>query len=93
MLSLQVYADVYDTMVFGDASEIVDKFQKLERKVGSSIVLNAESSCYAVPESLCVDYPASPTRWRYLNSGIVVGRVSALRHLLKEPDFQTLRGE
>lgn len=75
--------DILDALVLADRQEILEKFLQIEAQEGGSIIFSAEENCF--PASFCVsDYPASTTRWRYLNSGAMVGRVSALRKLLQD---------
>eukprot|EP00933_Yihiella_yeosuensis_P006732 TRINITY_DN11149_c0_g1_i3.p1 TRINITY_DN11149_c0_g1~~TRINITY_DN11149_c0_g1_i3.p1 ORF type:complete len:299 (+),score=29.65 TRINITY_DN11149_c0_g1_i3:267-1163(+) len=81
-------------MVFGNASEIIEKFGALEVRYNSSIIFNAEPYCYPSVDGLCDDskYPASPTFNRFLNSGLFVGRARALRELLRDPVPDSIPG-
>lgn len=79
-----LFLDVFDIIVFAGEEEIVSKFLAVEQKYNKSLFFNAEEYCF--PKPLCQEseYPESTTRWRYLNSGLMIGRVGALRQLLKE---------
>mmetsp|Transcript_67345 Transcript_67345/g.161470 ORF Transcript_67345/g.161470 Transcript_67345/m.161470 type:complete len:442 (-) Transcript_67345:88-1413(-) len=79
-----IFTDALDVMVVGNSTEIVEKFLVLEAEKHVSIFFNAEERCF--PDDCCRPeggYPPSPTRWRYLNSGVFIGRVWALRRMLK----------
>jgi len=87
-----VFADAFDVIVFGGEEEIVEGFLDMERRHGRSLFFNAEVYCYPRIGGLCEDYPPSPTHWRYLNSGLVVGRAWALRELLRDPAPEVIQG-
>ena len=47
------------------------------------VVFNAEKNCY--PDGRLADrYPHTNSSWRYLNAGILAGKVSVLKHLYSE---------
>ena len=52
---------------------------RLERSSGKSIFFPAERTCYPPVADICEHYPRSPTALRYLNSGLLIGRVGQLR--------------
>ncbi|CAE8644082.1 unnamed protein product, partial [Polarella glacialis] len=78
-----LFVDAFDVLIFGDREQIVRDFEALEEKEQRSIFFNAEQYCF--PPGFEKEYPETPHRWRYLNSGIIIGRVSALREMLPDP--------
>mmetsp|Transcript_108973 Transcript_108973/g.303036 ORF Transcript_108973/g.303036 Transcript_108973/m.303036 type:complete len:334 (-) Transcript_108973:180-1181(-) len=83
---LVFFADAFDTMLFGDAGEITSKFESMEQELRRSIIFNSEMVCFPNLTDICADYPESPHhRWRYLNSGLFIGRVGALKEMFRDP--------
>eukprot|EP00927_Polykrikos_kofoidii_P029239 TRINITY_DN2531_c0_g1_i2.p1 TRINITY_DN2531_c0_g1~~TRINITY_DN2531_c0_g1_i2.p1 ORF type:complete len:427 (-),score=26.17 TRINITY_DN2531_c0_g1_i2:30-1202(-) len=89
-----IFVDALDVMVFAGTDVLVDKFVALERQHNRSVFFNAEKSCFPSFDDICVaNYPKGVyEQWRYLNSGMIVGRVSAMRHMLREPVDNIIRG-
>lgn len=81
-----IFADAFDVMLFGGEEEIVSRFLELERRTNRSLIFNAEEYCYPRHDSVCDEdrYPESQTRWRFLNSGLIAGRVHAFKDMLTE---------
>ncbi|CAJ1350535.1 unnamed protein product [Effrenium voratum] len=79
---LVLFADAFDTLILGDAAKIRAGFERLERSSGKSIFFPAERTCYPPVADICDHYPRSPTTLRYLNSGLLIGRVGQLRQVL-----------
>uniref|UniRef100_A0A6T0ZT14 PLOD1-3-like GT domain-containing protein n=1 Tax=Alexandrium monilatum TaxID=311494 RepID=A0A6T0ZT14_9DINO len=86
------FVDAFDVIVFADEDEILAAFADMERLHNASIFFNAERYCFPKTDGLCDDYPPSPTRWRHLNSGLIAGRVWALRQLLHDPVPDVIEG-
>ncbi|KAG2387485.1 hypothetical protein C9374_001817 [Naegleria lovaniensis] len=92
--AILMFLDAYDVVVLQHAEAIISKF--LKKFPGYSAVYNAEMNChpFGVVESAkkrwggdpyCLSqYPPSPNRFRYLNSGAFIGRQSALLDLYKK---------
>lgn len=73
-----LFLDGYDTLLLAPPEEIVEKFLA----IAAPIVVSAERESY--PDgSLAVLYPPSPTTFRYVNSGLYIGFVGALRKFFK----------
>eukprot|EP00747_Dinoflagellata_sp_TGD_P183534 gnl/TRDRNA2_/TRDRNA2_38466_c0_seq2.p1 gnl/TRDRNA2_/TRDRNA2_38466_c0~~gnl/TRDRNA2_/TRDRNA2_38466_c0_seq2.p1 ORF type:complete len:371 (+),score=70.48 gnl/TRDRNA2_/TRDRNA2_38466_c0_seq2:77-1189(+) len=92
---LLLFADAYDVLVVGGEKEIVKKYLKMEKETGKSIIFTAERHCF--PVQVCADpdigeYPPAPTQWRYLNSGMFIGRVGAIRKMLTTHAMPELDG-
>jgi len=89
-----LFVDAFDVMVFANSSEIMRRFEDLERRTKRSIVFNAEGYCYPEFDDICnKNYPEAPfPQWKHLNSGLFIGRVSAMREMLKDPVDDIMAG-
>eukprot|EP00747_Dinoflagellata_sp_TGD_P207512 gnl/TRDRNA2_/TRDRNA2_81077_c0_seq1.p1 gnl/TRDRNA2_/TRDRNA2_81077_c0~~gnl/TRDRNA2_/TRDRNA2_81077_c0_seq1.p1 ORF type:complete len:378 (+),score=62.68 gnl/TRDRNA2_/TRDRNA2_81077_c0_seq1:70-1203(+) len=89
-----LFADAYDVLLVGNETEIMTKFTDMEKRTGKHIVFTSERHCF--PTEVCgdpsVNYPEADTSWRYLNSGVFMGRVGALRLVLKTNSMPELEG-
>eukprot|EP00439_Symbiodinium_sp_Y106_P037590 s2798_g4.t1 len=81
---VMIVADAFDTLILAGRLEILRKFEELEKESGRSIVFNAEVACYPDSDSICEKTPPSKYRWRFLNAGLMVGRVHAFKTILPE---------
>lgn len=79
-----LFVDAFDVMVFAGKEEIVGKFEALEKSRQRSLFFNAERQCFPPFDDICTDdYPASPnSNWRFLNSGVFIGRGGAMLRML-----------
>jgi len=91
---LVIYADAFDVIVFGGAEEVRHRFGLLEQQSGRSLLFNAEEYCFPRLGDVCdeASYPSSRFRWRYLNSGLIMGRGHALKSLLAHPVPNIIKG-
>lgn len=89
-----IFADAFDVLVMGNADEIMGRFEALELRSNRSLVFNAEAYCYPRIDGVCdpESYPTAPYRWRFLNSGLIVGRGFALKSMLLDPVADVIRG-
>lgn len=89
-----VFADAFDVLVMGNKDEILGRFESLELRSNRSLVFNAEQYCYPRISGVCDEqsYPPAPYRWRFLNSGVIVGRGFALKSMLRDPVADVIRG-
>lgn len=72
-----VFCDAYDVIFCGDRATILERYLAM----GRAIVFGAELGCY--PDGWKAGlYPEAPNPFRYLNSGLFVGRVAALRECM-----------
>jgi len=79
-----LFVDAFDVLFFGGEDEIIRLFEEMEQETGRSLLFNAEKACF--PAAVCEGYPMAPfPRWRYLNSGAIIGRAWAFRRMLPEP--------
>jgi hypothetical protein len=74
-----LFTDAYDVLYYGDRYEILRRY--LEFNV--PIVFGSEMYCNPVP-SYAEKYPFRDAAFPYLNSGLFIGRVGALRACMKD---------
>ena len=80
-----ISADAWDVLVLGGGDEILRVFEDLERESGRSLVFNTEPACFPDSDGICEKHPPAKHRWRFLNAGLIVGRVHAFKKMLLEP--------
>jgi len=84
-----MHLDAYDTYVVADASEVLEKFYKMDANIVVSTEVNLApnhelDSRKAVIENI---YPTAPNRFRWINSGTYIGYAGAIVNLLSSmPD-------
>lgn len=77
-----LFSDAYDVYYCGDKSTVIERFEKINKP----IVFGAEQNCY--PDGTKNElYPFTSSRFKYLNSGLFIGRVGALRECMKNYDI------
>jgi len=84
---ISILVDSSDVIVVGSPEEIRSKFIGLERKWGLSLFFAAEPSCTQWGVTICdrlKERTAGKGPWRFLNSGLLVARTSALRKLFHQ---------
>jgi len=72
-----LFTDAYDVIYCGNVNEIVKRFLKFDRP----IVFGCEKNCSPDPQRH-IEYSYKDTEFPYLNSGLYIGRVWALRQLM-----------
>eukprot|EP00811_Abedinium_folium_P035290 NODE_8095_length_1523_cov_13.472779.p1 GENE.NODE_8095_length_1523_cov_13.472779~~NODE_8095_length_1523_cov_13.472779.p1 ORF type:complete len:415 (+),score=118.40 NODE_8095_length_1523_cov_13.472779:106-1350(+) len=77
---LVMFFDAFDVVFQAREAAIVDKYLELEAREGRTLFYNAESHCSSKRVS---EYPPSSLPWRYLNSGIYIGRSYTLRDVFR----------
>jgi hypothetical protein len=77
---LVLFTDGYDVFVNEQREEIARRYLEFKCKV----LFAAEEWCWP-DESLADSFPQSPTKYRYLNSGLFIGRVDELKKILSRP--------
>lgn len=74
-----VFVDGYDIIINDDLSTIVDRFKDAQ----CDILFAAEKTCW--PDvNLAGMFPDTGTEYKYLNSGVYVGKVDALKKMFAE---------
>ena len=79
-----LFSDAYDVFYCGDATEVLRRFAEFS----TPVVFGAEVYCWPDPDK-SREYPPETEgfRFRYLNSGVFVGRVHALRECMRGYSF------
>jgi hypothetical protein len=73
-----LFTDAYDVAYLGDQKEILRRYKMFSKP----IVFGAERSCHPDPIK-ANDYKFLDTEFPFLNSGMIIGRVGALRQCMK----------
>lgn len=73
-----LFTDAYDVAYVGDQKEILRRYKMFSKP----IVFGAERSCHPDPIK-AKDYQFQDTEFPFLNSGMIIGRVGALRQCMK----------
>lgn len=74
---IALLVDAFDVLILASPETLVEKFLAKEKQC----VMGAEKICYPFGH-LKERFPASPTRFKYLNSGTVMGYAGYLKKLL-----------
>lgn len=77
-----LFTDAYDVAYVGDQKEILRRYKMFSKP----IVFGAERSCHPDPLR-SEEYKFQDTEFPFLNSGLIIGRVGALRHCMKGYQF------
>ena len=77
-----LFTDAYDVFYSGDKTTILNRFKEMNKP----IVFGAEACCY--PDGSKANlYPKTNSRFRYLNSGLFIGKIGAFRECMKNYIF------
>ena len=74
-----LFMDGYDTFLADSPQAILERFAQME----ADIVFGAESECWPLPENASL-WPDTGTPYRYLNSGLYIGKVKALHEFISQ---------
>jgi hypothetical protein len=88
-----MFADASDVIYLTDLTEVSQRFHETFREHGENVVIiAAERNCwpYMVKDkqripggnSRCAEFPSNNSTFMYLNSGVYVGKVEAVKHLI-----------
>lgn len=82
-----IYCDSWDIVFAAHPDEIIKKWEDLG---GNKLIVNAEKNCF--PTALKDDFDKidAPTKYKYLNSGFVVGETEMLLSCLESMDLQNV---
>jgi len=86
--TIVLLTDAWDTFFCCGLDEIREKFLAFQR----DIVFSMETNLFPVEVTRFGPIPPSPTSWRFINGGQIIGRAGALYNLFTRPDFWR-RGE
>ena len=74
-----LFVDGYDVIINDSLPTILERYEDM----GADIIFAAERQCW--PDATMADhFPQSGTPYRFLNSGVYIGKVSALKEFLNE---------
>lgn len=80
-----LFTDAYDVYYSGDKKTVLERFKKMNKPV----VFGSEKCCY--PDGGKAEYyPNNQTMFPYLNSGLFIGRVEALKECMKHYDSELI---
>ncbi len=71
-----LFLDGYDTLVLADKEAILQKFLAFN----VPFVISTERICWPLVD-LADQFPISPTSFRYINSGVMIGYVKSIKHI------------
>tara|TARA_Y100000356_G_scaffold132086_1_gene136819 strand:- start:103 stop:1539 length:1437 start_codon:yes stop_codon:yes gene_type:complete len=77
-----LFTDAFDVFYADDINTIYERYVDLSAEV----IFSAESVCWP-DTSIASKFPASPTKYKYLNSGTFIGRVAELVRILNEANI------
>jgi len=89
---LVMFVDGYDVLFCADSKEIINKFENMNIP-SDTVLFSAERVCWPVKspyENLCSNaykrdgLPEIQTPYKYLNSGMYMGRVGAIRDIISK---------
>mmetsp|Transcript_15515 Transcript_15515/g.30014 ORF Transcript_15515/g.30014 Transcript_15515/m.30014 type:complete len:340 (+) Transcript_15515:176-1195(+) len=80
---LVLFFDAWDIVFVAGEDEIVDRYLEMEARMGIELVYSAEERC-SYPERQA-EFKNTSTPYRYLNSGVYMGRARRFRDLFKDP--------
>ena len=73
-----LFVDGYDVIINDTLPTVIERYEDM----GADIIFAAEKNCWPDP-TMASQFPLS-TLYRYLNSGVYIGKVSALKEFLNE---------
>jgi hypothetical protein len=80
---LILFLDAYDVLLLPAAAQLRERFTALEREKQGAVVFNSEVNCAPDPSMrLLYGRPADGAPFRFLNSGIYLGRARDVRNML-----------
>ena len=78
-----LFTDAYDVFYNDNLETIHERFLQMDHE----IIFSGEMVCWPKPE-LMDNFPESPTRFRFINSGTYIGRVRELRKLMNHEPIE-----
>jgi len=82
--------DAFDVLFVDPPQMLLGKFEKYVKQTGKTILIAAEEYNGGHPGFRAADHPKVTSRWRYINSGLIIGLVSGWRLLFTDPPPDTL---
>lgn len=86
-----IFADCFDLVYAAHPREVVDAFVRMN----VPIVIGAETSCFTAHNNIQLGplHPPSPSRFKYVNTGFIIGYTEALDEALDEMEVEYLRDD
>mmetsp|Transcript_89011 Transcript_89011/g.278810 ORF Transcript_89011/g.278810 Transcript_89011/m.278810 type:complete len:355 (-) Transcript_89011:34-1098(-) len=76
-----LFVDAFDVLLLDPPAAFLEKFARIAHRTGARLVAAAEQN----PGFRASDHPNQTHRWRYLNSGAMIGTSAAWRKLMRDP--------
>jgi hypothetical protein len=73
-----IFTDCYDVVVLANEDEVIDIYKK---HFDGQIVFGAERFCWP-DKQRAAQYPATPSSFKYLNSGLFMGPTQMIQEML-----------
>eukprot|EP00931_Biecheleriopsis_adriatica_P120296 TRINITY_DN95410_c0_g1_i1.p1 TRINITY_DN95410_c0_g1~~TRINITY_DN95410_c0_g1_i1.p1 ORF type:complete len:391 (+),score=37.62 TRINITY_DN95410_c0_g1_i1:59-1231(+) len=80
-----LFFDAFDTIFLGTSDEIVSRYLQMESRYQRKLFYNADPVCTTPCEHEETIASKINSSWRYLNSGIYIGRSSVFREIYRDP--------
>ncbi len=74
-----LFVDGYDVIINDTLPTILERYEDM----GADIIFAAEKNCWPEP-TIAVQFPMTPTPYKYLNSGVYIGKVGTLKEFLNK---------
>jgi hypothetical protein len=81
-----IFTDSWDMVFAGSPDEVMSKYKEFE----CPLVISAEKNCFPEDTKAAYDALNSPTKYKYLNSGFIVGETEAILACLEAMDLPNL---
>jgi hypothetical protein len=75
---LVLFVDAYDVLILANKQTIIEKFLALN----NPCIISAETNLHPYNKGFLRRYPKSPTKFRFLNAGSIMGYSCSLKHIL-----------
>jgi hypothetical protein len=82
---LFLYTDGWDTFALGPASELMEKFNRMD----CDMLISAEKNCYPLRETASL-YPECDSQWRYVNGGGFMGKCETFAEMFEDGTHATV---
>lgn len=84
-----IFTDSWDVVWAASPDEVMERFFSFN----ADIVINAERNMFPADYAEGFSKLEAPTEWRYLNSGFIVGKTSAILTCLEAMDLPNVKGD
>ena len=84
-----IFSDSWDLLFAAHPNEIMQKYLSMD----ADIVINAEKNMFPADYAEGFAKLEAPTKWRYLNSGLIVGKTESILTCLEAMDLPNVLGD